>query len=105
MTGFNDREKAYENKFAQEEKLDFEIEAKTSKLFGLWAAEQMGLAGPDAVTYAGDVVAANIEEAGFNDILRKVRKDFEAKGLSVSDHAMEVALQKALAEAKAQKGK
>lgn len=102
MTTFDNREKAYENKFARDQQVSFSVEARTSKLFGLWAAEKLGLTGPDANTYAGDVVAANLEEAGFQDIIRKVRKDFDAKGIVVTDHAMEVELDKALAEAKKQ---
>ena len=102
MSGFEDREKAFENKYALEEKLDFAVEARASKLFGLWAASVMGLVGPDANTYAGEVVGANLEEAGFNDILRKVRKDFDTQGLLISDHVMDMELQKAVAEAKKQ---
>jgi hypothetical protein len=102
MTGFNDREKAFENKFARDEQSSFAIEARTSKLFGLWAAEKLGLSGDDAKTYAGEVVGANLEEAGYKDILRKVKKDFESKGLNVSDHVMDVALQQAESEARKQ---
>lgn len=102
MTTFDDREKAFEGRFAHQEKVDFAVEARTSKLFGLWAAEKLGLNGPDADAYAKDVVAANLEEKGFGDILRKVRKDFDAKGVEVSDHVMNVELDKALAEARKQ---
>jgi hypothetical protein len=102
MSGFDDREKAYEKKFAQDQQIDFTIEARTSKLFGLWAAQQLGLGESEANTYAGDVVAANLEEAGFEDIIRKVRKDFDAKGISVSDHVINAQLEKALDEAKKQ---
>lgn len=102
MTTFDDREKAFEGRFAHQEKVDFAVEARTSKLFGLWAAKQLGLGGTDAETYAKDVVAANLEEKGFDDILRKVRKDFDAKGVQVSDHLMNVELDNALAEARKQ---
>ena len=80
MTTFDDREKGYEGKFVHEEKLDFAVEARLSKLYGLWAAEKLGLTDADAETYAGQVVTANLEEPGFDDILRKVRKDFDEKG-------------------------
>lgn len=102
MTTFDNREKAFEKKFAHDEKLDFAIEARLSKLYGLWAAEHLGLSGADAQTYAGEVISANLEEPGFNDILRKVRKDFDKKGLDISDHIMESELQKCLEEAKKQ---
>jgi hypothetical protein len=99
---FKDREKAFENKYAHQEKQGFDVEARCSKLFGLWAAKQLGLEGPDANTYAGEVVNANLEEPGFQDVLRKVRGDFDAKGVEVSDHVMGVELDKALTEAKKQ---
>ncbi len=102
MTTFDNREKSFENKFAHDEKLDFAVEARLSKLFGLWAAEQLGLSENDAQTYAGTVVSANLEEPGFNDVLRKVRADFDEKGLEISDHIMEVELEKCLVEAKKQ---
>lgn len=102
MSGFEDREKAFESKYAHEEKLGFDVEARGSKLFGLWAAKQMGLEGPDALTYAHEVVESNLEEAGFEDVLRKVRADFEEKNIKVSAHMMKVELDKALEEAKKQ---
>lgn len=106
MTTFDKREKAFEDKFSHEAKMDFALEARVSKLYGLWAAEKLGLSGKDAETYAGDVIDANLEEVGFNDILRKVRKDFDEKGLDVSDHAMQVQLEKIIVEATKQvKGK
>lgn len=102
MTGFNDRKDAFENKYAHDQEMMFKLEARTSKLFGLWAAEQLGLSGADADTYAKEVVGANLEEAGYDDIKRKVRKDFDEKGLSISDHMMDTMIEKATEEAKAQ---
>ena len=102
MTTFDDREQAFERKFAHQEKVDFAVEARTSKLFGLWAAEKLGITGDAATTYAQSVVAANLKEAGFDDILEKVRKDFKDKGVEISDHLMNVELDKALAEARKQ---
>lgn len=104
MSGFDDREQAYEKKFVHDEKISFAVEARLSKLYGLWAAEKLGLSGENAKTYASDVVAANLEEPGFDDVLRKVRKDFDEKGLDISDHVMEVELQNALVEARKQIG-
>lgn len=102
MTGFDDRRDAFENKFAHEDKLSFEIEARCSKLFGLWAASQLGIEGADADIYAKEVVMANLDEPGFDDILRKVHGDFEAKGLDISNEIMHTELQKALSEARKQ---
>ncbi len=102
MSTLDNRGKGFENKFAHDEKLDFAVEARLSKLYGLWAAEQLGLGGADAQTYASEVVTANLEEPGFDDILRKVRADFDEKGLEISDHIMEVELERCLCEAKKQ---
>lgn len=102
MSSFDNREKAFENKFAHDQQLNFEVEARLSKLYGLWAAEQLGLSGAEAESYAGDVVDANLEEPGFLDILRKVRADFDSKGIDISNHVMEVELEKWLTEAKKQ---
>lgn len=102
MTTFDNREKGFENEFVRKEKVDFAIGARASKLFGLWAAEKLGLIGEDAKIYAQSVVAADLQEAGFNDVLRKVRKDLDAKGISLSDHILDVEFQKALKEATTQ---
>ncbi|MAF98057.1 MAG: hypothetical protein CMH26_05405 [Micavibrio sp.] len=101
-SSISDREAAMENKYAHDEQLDFNTEARCSKLFGLWVAEQLGLDGSDAATYAASVVEANLEEAGFDDILRKVRADLDEKSIEISDHALNVELDKALTEARRQ---
>ena len=102
MSGLEDREKAFENKYAHEEQVSFAVEARCCKLFGLWMAGQFGLEGADADTYAGEVVEANLEEPGFDDVLRKVKADLEEKGIEISDHILNTELDKAFAEAKAQ---
>lgn len=102
MSSMDDREKALENKYAHEEQLDFNTEARCCKLFGLWVAEKLGLDGDEAVTYSKSVVEANLEEAGFDDVLRKVRPDLEAKGLDISDHVLNTELDKCLTEARKQ---
>ncbi|MCB9982452.1 MAG: DUF1476 domain-containing protein [Rhodospirillales bacterium] len=99
---FDDRKDAFEKKFAHEEKLDFAVEARCSKLFGLWVAEQIGLEGDNAKTYAMSVVEANLEEPGFDDILRKVKADLEAKNIEISDHMLHTQLDAVLEEAKKQ---
>ncbi len=102
MSGLDERGKSFESKFAHDEKLDFAVEARLSKLYGLWAAEKLGLSENDAQTYASEIVTVNLEEPGFNDILRKVRADFDKKGIDISDHVMEVELERCLCEAKKQ---
>ena len=86
MTTFDKREEGFEKKFAHDEELRFKANARRNKLLGMWAAEKLGLAGPAAEAYAKEVVMADFEEAGDNDVFRKVRKDFDAKGVTQSDH-------------------
>lgn len=97
-----DRKDAFEKKYAHDQELTFKVEARTSKLFGLWVAEQIGLEGPDADTYAKEVVSANLEEAGFNDIKRKVIPDLQAKGLDVSDYVLDRKIEEFFEEAQKQ---
>jgi hypothetical protein len=86
MTTFDNREAAFENKFALDEELRFKATARRNKLLGLWAAQQMGKSGQDAEAYARSVVLADFQEAGDDDVLRKVRGDLESAGVSsVSD--------------------
>jgi hypothetical protein len=102
MSSFDDRKDAFEKKYAHDQELMFKVEARCAKLFGLWAAEKLGLAGTDADTYAKQVVSANLEEAGFDDIKRKVVPDLKAKGIEISDHMIDTQLTKCLDEAKTQ---
>ena len=85
MSTFDKREEGFEKKFAHDEELRFKASARRNKLLGLWAAEKMGLSGPAADAYAKEVVVADFEEAGDDDVLRKVHKDFEARGVAQSD--------------------
>ena len=75
MTTFDDRENAFENKFAHDAEMQFRAEARRNKLLGLWAAELMGKTGDDAANYAKEVVKADFEEAGHEDVVRKVSGD------------------------------
>ena len=86
MTGFDDRKEAFEKRFAHDAELRFKAEARRNKLLGLWAAEKMGLAGAEASTYAQEVIKADFEEAGDEDVFRKIRKDFDAGKIEQSDH-------------------
>ena len=102
MSGFEDRKDAFEQKYAHDEELMFKVEARCCKLFGLWAAEQMGLVGEAASAYARDVVAANLEEPGFDDVKRKVMPDFAEKNVDVSEHMVNSMLDKCMDEAEQQ---
>ncbi|NVP55791.1 DUF1476 domain-containing protein [Mycoplana rhizolycopersici] len=83
MTAMQDREKAFEAKFAKDEELRFRAEARRNKLLGLWAAQLLGKS--DAEAYAKEVVAADFEEAGHEDVVRKVKADFDAAGVAKSE--------------------
>lgn len=85
MTTFDDRKDAFEKKFAHDEELRFKAMARRNKLFGLWAADRLGHAGAEAEAYAKSVVMADFEEAGDEDVLRKVRTDLDAAGKGVGD--------------------
>lgn len=85
MSGFDDRRKGQEGKFAHDAELRFRAEARRNKLLGLWAAEHMGLSEEHAKEYAAEVVASDFEEAGDEDVFRKIQGDLKAKGSSVSD--------------------
>jgi hypothetical protein len=86
MTTFDKREEGFEKKFAHDEELKFKATARRNKLLGMWAAEKMGISGPAAEVYAKEVVAADFEEPGDQDVFRKIRRDFDAKGVVQSDH-------------------
>lgn len=86
MTTFDKRQEAFESMFARNEELRFKATARRNKLLGLWAAEKLGLAGADADAYAKTVVKADFDEPGDDDVLRKVVKDFQDKGVDQSEH-------------------
>jgi hypothetical protein len=102
MTTFDKREEGFEKQFAHDEELKFKANARRNKLLGLWAAEKLGLTGTDADAYSKEVIAADFEEAGDEDVFRKVRKDFDAKGVNQSDHQIRRTMQELMATAVAQ---
>ena len=99
MSTFDKREDAFEAKFARDEELRFKAEARRNKLLGLWAAEKLGKTGDAASAYAKEVVAADFEEAGDDDVFRKVRSDFDAAGVDQSDHQIRRTMNELLAQA------
>jgi len=107
MTTFDKREEGFEKRFALDEELRFKANARRNKLLGLWAAEKLGKSGADADAYAKEVVIADLEESGDEDVFRKIRGDFDAKGVTESDHqirrTMDELMAKAVTEIKAGK--
>ena len=99
MSGIDDREDAFERKFAHDEALRFKAEARRNKLLGLWAADLMGKSGEEAQEYAKEVIRADFEEAGDEDVFRKIRGDFDAAGIDKSDHQIRRTMDEMLAQA------
>jgi hypothetical protein len=99
MSNFDKRQEGFEKKFAHDEELRFKAGARRNKLLGLWAAEKLGKSGDEVETYARSVVAADFEEAGDDDVFRKVRKDFDAAGVDQSDHQIRRTMEELMAAA------
>jgi hypothetical protein len=85
MTTFDDRERSFEKKFAMDQELKFKAEARRNRLLGQWAAAKLGLSGSDMEDYVKAVRKADLVEKGDQDVKRKIRQDFEAKGVNVSE--------------------
>jgi hypothetical protein len=84
--GFDDRQRGLEGRWAHDEELRFKVTARRNKLLGQWAAKEMGLPAGETEAYAKQVVQAEFEEAGDEDVFRKIRKDFDAKKIARTDH-------------------
>jgi hypothetical protein len=107
MTTFDKREEGFEKKFAVDEEQKFKAMNRRNKMLGLWAAEKLGISGDGAAAYAKEVVASDFDEAGDDDVLRKVEKDFAAKGVKIDAAAIRAKMSEllplAVAEVKAGK--
>ena len=88
MSNFDNRQKGFEGKFVHDQELQFKASARRNKLLGLWAAGLMGKTGDEAAAYAKEVIKADFEEAGDDDVFRKVRADFDTAGVDQSDHQL-----------------
>jgi hypothetical protein len=88
MTTFDEREKAFEDKYKHDQELQFRVEVRRNKLLGLWVAELLGLEGADAEAYAKEVVKADFEEPGEDDLIRKIQGDAAPKNLDLSEHRL-----------------
>jgi hypothetical protein len=102
MGTFDDRERAFETKFAHDEDMKFRITARRNRLLGEWAARQMGLTDAESESYAKDVVRADFEEAGDNDVIRKVLGDLTAAGIEIDEDQIADALRNKEIEARRQ---
>ncbi|NBW75478.1 MAG: DUF1476 domain-containing protein [Sphingomonadaceae bacterium] len=100
MTNFNDRERAEEAKFAMDEDTQFRVTARRNRLLGQWAAEQMGLSAVEAEAYAKAVVQADFEEAGDEDVVRKLLGDLTSAGVEIAEGDIRTALEAKMVEAR-----
>jgi hypothetical protein len=102
MATFDDRKKGFEEKFRHDQELQFKVTARRNRLLGLWAAEKMGLSGDAADSYAKEVVAADFQKPGDDDVVQKVLTDLQAKNIAVSDAQIRDELRRLLDVAKKQ---
>lgn len=101
MSQFNDRERAEEKKFQLDAEQEFKAQARRAKIVGLWTANLIGLTGEEADAYAKSVVMADLEEAGVEDLFRKIRADLDLHAVQLSDHQVRAKMEEALNEARA----
>jgi hypothetical protein len=99
MTTFDKREEGFEKQFAIEEELKFKADARRNKLLGLWVAEQLGLSGDAAASYAREVVAADFEAAGNRDVVHKVTADLAARGITIPETQLRTKMGELMAQA------
>ncbi|MFL6726882.1 MAG: DUF1476 domain-containing protein [Sphingomicrobium sp.] len=102
MTQFDERERAFEAKFARDEEMQFRIAARRNRLLGQWAARQMGLNEAEAESYAKDVVRSDFEEAGEHDVIRKVMGDLTAAGVDIDEETVREAMRNKEVDARRQ---
>ena len=102
MALFDDRKKGQESKYAHDQELRFKITARRNKLLGLWLAEQFGMSGEEANAYAQEVVVADFERPGDDDVIEKVLADCKERGLDLDEHKIRRHLETLEAEASAQ---
>jgi hypothetical protein len=102
MTTFNDREQAFENMYARDQEMQFKVVARRNRLLGHWAAGLMGLTEAEADSYAKDVVRADFEEAGDEDVIRKLLGDLTSAGVECDEARIREALEHKTVEARRQ---
>lgn len=102
MTTFNDREKAFEDKYRHDQELQFKVEVRRNKLLGLWAAELLDKKGDEADAYAKEVISSDFDEPGDDDVLRKVLADLQGAGVDFTEHRLRHKMDELLSVAKQQ---
>tara|TARA_Y100000815_G_scaffold124003_1_gene111914 strand:+ start:54 stop:368 length:315 start_codon:yes stop_codon:yes gene_type:complete len=100
MNKFDEREKSFEKKFAKDEELQFKLAARSNKYLGEWVSSELGKNEEEKKNYIQEIIKADMEEAGSEDVFRKVRKDFKIASISIEDSEIRVQMEKALSRAK-----
>ena len=100
MNKFNEREKSFEKKFVKDEELKFKLAARSNKYLGEWVSSELGKNEEEKKNYIQEIIKADMEEAGSEDVFRKVREDFKIASISIEDSEIRVQMEKALSRAK-----
>ena len=100
MNKFDEREKSFEKKFAKDQELQFKVEARSNKYLGEWVSSKLGKTEEEKKNYIQEVIKADMEESGNEDVFRKVKKDFEKNLISIEDSEIRDQMEKALSRAK-----
>ena len=100
MNKFNEREKSFEKKFVKDEELKFKLAARSNKYLGEWVSSELVKNEEEKKNYIQEIIKADMEEAGSEDVFRKVRKDFKIASISIEDSEIRVQMEKALSRAK-----
>ena len=100
MNKFDEREKSFEKKFAKDQELQFKVAARSNKYLGEWASSQLKKADQEKNNYIGEIIKADMEEAGSEDVFRKIKKDFQVSSVSIDDSEIRDQMDKALLRAK-----
>ena len=100
MSKFEEREKSFEKKFAKDQELQFKVEAKSNKYLGEWVSLQLGKNEEEKISYIQEIIKADMEEAGSEDVFRKIKKDFQAASISIEETEIRDQMEKALLRAK-----
>ena len=100
MSKFDEREKSFEKKYASDEELKFKIEARSNKYLGEWTSSKLGKNEVEKQNYIQEIIKADMEEAGQEDVFRKIKKDFQAASISIEESEIRDEMEKALSRAK-----
>ena len=100
MSKFDEREKSFEKKFAKDQELQFKVAARSNKYLGEWISSKLGKTEEEKQNYIQEIIKADMEEAGSEDVFRKIKKDFETNSIIIEDLEIRDQMEKALSRAK-----